>query len=46
MARILVIDDSKLILHVAKTILSKQGHQVLLAEDRKYRIANSRNRTG
>jgi diguanylate cyclase (GGDEF)-like protein len=33
MARILVIDDSKLILHVAKTILSKQGHQVLLAED-------------
>ena len=35
MARILVIDDSKLILHVAKTILSKQGHQVLLAEDGK-----------
>ena len=33
MARILVIDDSKLILHVAKTILDKQGHQVLLAED-------------
>lgn len=33
MARILVIDDSKLILHVAKTILKKQGHQVLLAED-------------
>lgn len=33
MAKILVIDDSKLILHVAKTILSKQGHQVLLAED-------------
>ncbi|MCK4469479.1 MAG: diguanylate cyclase [Desulfobacterales bacterium] len=33
MARILVIDDSKLILHVAKTILSKQGHQVFLAED-------------
>ena len=35
MARILVIDDSKLILHVAKTILSKQGHQVLLAEEGK-----------
>ena len=35
MARILVIDDSKLILHVAKTILGKQGHQVLLAEDGK-----------
>lgn len=35
MARILIIDDSKLILHVAKTILSKQGHQVLLAEDGK-----------
>lgn len=33
MARILIIDDSKLILHVAKTILSNQGHQVLLAED-------------
>jgi len=33
MARILIIDDSKLILHVAKTILNKQGHQVLLAED-------------
>ena len=33
MARILIIDDSKLILHVAKTILSKQGHQILLAED-------------
>ena len=35
MARILIIDDSKLILHVAKTILSKQGHQVILAEDGK-----------
>lgn len=35
MARILIIDDSKLILHVANTILSKQGHQVLLAEDGK-----------
>ncbi|MBW2568444.1 MAG: diguanylate cyclase [Deltaproteobacteria bacterium] len=35
MARILIIDDSKLILHVAKTILNKQGHQVFLAEDGK-----------
>jgi len=33
MATILVIDDSKLIAHVAKNILSKQGHEVLLAED-------------
>jgi two-component system cell cycle response regulator len=33
MAKILIIDDSKLILHVAKTILNKQGHDVLLAED-------------
>ncbi|HUV49941.1 MAG TPA: diguanylate cyclase [Anaerolineae bacterium] len=33
MASILIIDDSKLILHVAKTILSKKGHQVLSAED-------------
>ncbi len=33
MPTILVIDDSKLIAHVAKNILSKQGHEVLLAED-------------
>ncbi len=33
MSKILVIDDSKLIAHVAKNILSKQGHEVLLAED-------------
>ncbi len=33
MATILVIDDSKLIAHVAKKILSKQGHEVLLAQD-------------
>jgi len=33
MSIILVIDDSKLIAHVAKNILSKQGHEVLLAWD-------------
>jgi len=33
MSRILVIDDSRLITHVAKNILSKQGHEVLLAQD-------------
>ncbi|MFC1837479.1 diguanylate cyclase [Thermodesulfobacteriota bacterium] len=33
MAKILVIDDSKLVAHMAKSILSKQHHQVLLAED-------------
>ncbi len=33
MPTILVIDDSKLIAHVAKNILTKQGHEVLLAED-------------
>ncbi|MDI6796227.1 MAG: diguanylate cyclase [Desulfatibacillaceae bacterium] len=33
MARILVIDDSRLVAHVAKTILVKQGHEVLLAQD-------------
>jgi len=31
MATILIIDDSKLIAHVAKNILSKRGHRVLLA---------------
>lgn len=33
MAKILVIDDSRLISHVAKTILTKQGHEVILAQD-------------
>jgi len=33
MPTVLVIDDSKLIAHVAKNILTKQGHEVLLAED-------------
>jgi diguanylate cyclase (GGDEF)-like protein len=33
MAKILLIDDSRLIAHVAKTILTKQGHEVVLAED-------------
>jgi diguanylate cyclase (GGDEF)-like protein len=33
MSTILVIDDSKLIAHVAKNILTKRGHEVLLAGD-------------
>ena len=33
MAKILLIDDSRLIAHVAKTILMKQGHEVVLAQD-------------
>ncbi|MCJ7616050.1 MAG: diguanylate cyclase [Desulfobacterales bacterium] len=33
MPTILIIDDSKLIAHVAKNILTKQGHEVLLAQD-------------
>jgi diguanylate cyclase (GGDEF)-like protein len=33
MARILIVDDSKLIAHVASTILSKRGHEVLWAQD-------------
>ena len=33
MAKILLIDDSRLIAHVAKTMLTKQGHEVVLAED-------------
>lgn len=33
MAKILLIDDSRLIAHVAKTILTKRGHEVVLAED-------------
>ena len=33
MPTILVIDDSKLIAHVAKNILSKKGHEVMLAAD-------------
>ena len=33
MRRILIIDDSKLIAHLAKNILSKRGHEVLLAGD-------------
>jgi two-component system, cell cycle response regulator len=33
MAKILVIDDSRLISHVAKTILTKQEHEVILAQD-------------
>ncbi|MBW1990373.1 MAG: diguanylate cyclase [Deltaproteobacteria bacterium] len=33
MATILVIDDSRLVAHVAKNILTKKGHEVLLASD-------------
>ena len=33
MAKILVIDDSRLIAHVAKTILTKCEHEVILAQD-------------
>ncbi|MBW1670562.1 MAG: diguanylate cyclase [Deltaproteobacteria bacterium] len=33
MAKILVVDDSRLISHVAKTILTQQGHEVILAQD-------------
>ena len=33
MSKILIIDDSRLIAHVAKTILSKGGHEVVLAQD-------------
>ena len=35
MAKILFVDDSKLIAHVAKTMLTKQGHEVALAQDGK-----------
>jgi two-component system cell cycle response regulator len=33
MAKILLIDDSRLIAHVAKRILTKRGHEVTLAQD-------------
>lgn len=33
MAKVLIIDDSRLIAHVAKTILSKRGHEIIVAED-------------
>jgi len=33
MAKILIIDDSRLIAHVAKTILTTHGHKVVLAQD-------------
>ncbi|MBW1858492.1 MAG: diguanylate cyclase [Deltaproteobacteria bacterium] len=35
MAKILIVDDSKLIAHVAKTMLTKKGHEVMLAQDGK-----------
>lgn len=33
MAKILIVDDSKLIAHVARSILTKRGHEVLWAQD-------------
>ncbi len=33
MAKILIVDDSRLIAHVGKTILTKSGHEVILAQD-------------
>jgi diguanylate cyclase (GGDEF)-like protein len=33
MAKILLIDDSRLVAHVAKAMLTKRGHEVVLAED-------------
>nr|HDN00151.1 diguanylate cyclase [Deltaproteobacteria bacterium] len=33
MAKILVVDDSRLISHVAKTILTQRGHEIILAQD-------------
>jgi two-component system, cell cycle response regulator len=33
MAKILIVDDSRLIAHIAKTILAKRGHEVILAQD-------------
>jgi two-component system cell cycle response regulator len=33
MARILIIDDSRVIIHVARTILTKNGHHVRAAQD-------------
>jgi diguanylate cyclase (GGDEF)-like protein len=35
MGKILIVDDSKLIAHVAKTMLTKRGHEVILAQDGK-----------
>jgi diguanylate cyclase (GGDEF)-like protein len=33
MAKILIVDDSRLIVHVARTILAKRGHEVIVAQD-------------
>jgi diguanylate cyclase (GGDEF)-like protein len=33
MAKVLIIDDSRLIAHVAKNILTQRGHEVILAQD-------------
>ena len=35
MGKILIVDDSKLIAHVAKTMLTKRGHEVVVAQDGK-----------
>jgi len=33
MAKILIVDDSRLIVHVARTILVRRGHEVIVAQD-------------
>lgn len=35
MGKILIVDDSRLIAHVAKTMLTRRGHEVILAQDGK-----------
>ncbi|MES0362697.1 MAG: diguanylate cyclase [Desulfobacteria bacterium] len=35
MGKILIVDDSRLIAHVAKTMLTKRGHEIILAQDGK-----------
>ncbi|MEE9403120.1 MAG: diguanylate cyclase [Desulfobacteria bacterium] len=35
MGKILIVDDIRLIAHVAKTMLTKRGHEVILAQDGK-----------
>lgn len=44
MAKILIVDDSKLIAHVAMGILTRRGHEVVLAQDgpRGLQLATSR----
>jgi two-component system cell cycle response regulator len=35
MGKILIVDDSRLIAHVAKTMLTKRGHEIIVAQDGK-----------